>query len=94
MEKLAKKSIKPNTVIRKVLDSLDSLAWQELILEVEGDFSIIVPESFLAEIETIVNVIEFVHAQVADETDFSDKHRRKTESIRIQQTRPAEELLQ
>lgn len=82
--KVDKKSLEPNTAIREVLHFLDSLGWQELILEVEGNFSIIVPESFLAEIETIANVIEFVNAQVVDETGFPDKHRRKTENIRVQ----------
>ncbi|MDE0019292.1 MAG: acyl carrier protein [Candidatus Poribacteria bacterium] len=91
--KIDKKSLEPNTAISQVLHFPDSLGWQELILDVEGDFSIIVPESFLAEIETIVNVIEFVNAQVTNETDFPDKHRRKTENIRIQQTRTAEKLL-
>ena len=92
--KIDKKSLEPNTAIRQVLNFPDSLGWQELILDVEGDFSIIVPESFLAEIETIGNVIEFVNAQVTNETDFPDKHLRKTENIRIQQTRTAEKLLQ
>ena len=92
--KVDKKSLELNTAIRKVLHFFDSLNWYELILEVEENFSIIVPESFLAEIETIANVIEFVNAQVVDETDFRDKHRRKTENIRIQQTRRAGKLLQ
>ena len=90
-----KKSLKPDTTIRETFDSLDSLDRQNLIYKTEERFSIIVPDSIFAQIVTIADMIDYVKAQVENETDFLERPHRKDRNIRgIKHEHTAEKLLQ
>ena len=66
------KHLKPDTTIKKIIDSLDSLDRQNLIHEVEKRFQIFLPDTIFVQ-DTIADVIDYVNAQVEDETDLHQK---------------------
>ena len=66
------KHLKLDTTIEKIIDSLDSLDRQDWIHEVEDRFQIFLPDSIFAQ-NTIADVIDYVNAQVEDETDLHQK---------------------
>ncbi|MYB63935.1 hypothetical protein F4X73_04530 [Candidatus Poribacteria bacterium] len=66
------KYLKLNTSIKKITVSLDSLERQNLIHEVEKRFQIFLPDSIFVQ-DTIADVIDYVNAQVEDETDLHQK---------------------
>ncbi len=63
------KHLKLDTTIKKMIDSLDR---QNLIHEVEKRFQIFLPDSIFTQ-DTIADVIDYVNAQVEDETDLHQK---------------------
>lgn len=77
-----KKSFKPDTTIRVAFNSLDSLDRQNLIYKAEERFSIIIPDSVFAQIGSIADMIDYVKAQVENETDFLERPHRKDRNIR------------
>jgi acyl carrier protein len=90
-----KKSLKPDTTIRETFGSLDSLDRQNLIYKAEERFSIIIPDSVFAQIGSIADMIDYVKAQVENETDFLERPHRKDRNIRgIKHEHTAEKLLQ
>ena len=66
------KHLKLDTTIKKIIDSLDSLDRQNLIHEVEKRFQIFLPDSIFTQ-DTIADVIDYVNAQVEDETDLHQR---------------------
>lgn len=85
-----KRSLESDISLKNAVDSSQK---KKLIWMAEERYSIAVPDDSILPLRTIGDVIDLVNAQVEDKTDFLKRPRRKTENIRIQQTRTAEKLL-